>query len=96
MSLDLRPGLSGLAPDALAAWLGERGQPGYRVRQVSEAVWAGGATNAASVQTLPADLRADIDAAFRLDTLVHTEVRAADGGRTEKALHQLVDGALVE
>ena len=46
--------------------------------------------------TLPAALRAALDAAFRFDTVDDTEMRLADGGLTEKALHRLDDGALIE
>ena len=93
---DLRPGLSGLEPDALLAWLTERGQPAYRARQVSDALWGGHVREAAEIRTLPAGLRAELDAAFRFDTLTTTEVRPSDGGLTEKALHRLGDGSLIE
>ena len=96
MPADPRPGLSGLPPETLAAWFAERGQPAFRARQLNAALWAGGATSAASIQTLPAAVRAEIDAAFSLDTLADTELRVADGGLTEKALHRLSDGALIE
>jgi len=96
MPADLRPGLSGLTPEALAAWFAERGQPSFRARQLSDALWSGGAVSAASIQTLPAALRTEVDAAFSLDTLADTELRVADGGLTEKALHRLSDGALIE
>ena len=93
----LRPGLSGLTPEELAAWVRERGQPGYRVRQIADALWAdGGVTDAAAIRTLPADLREALDGAFRLDTVSDTELTVADGGLTEKALHRLDDGALIE
>ncbi|MEA2538303.1 MAG: rRNA (adenine2503-C2)-methyltransferase [Chloroflexota bacterium] len=95
-SRDPRPGLSGLRPDALGAWLAERGAPSYRARQIADAVWAAGAQDAAALRTLPAALRAQLDAAFRFDTLADTELRLSDGGLTEKALHRLSDGALVE
>jgi 23S rRNA (adenine2503-C2)-methyltransferase len=91
-----RPGLSGVEPDALRAWLVERGQPAYRARQVSDALWGGNVQAAAEIRTLPADLRTDLDAAFRFDTLTTTEVQASDGGLTEKALHRLGDGSLIE
>jgi 23S rRNA (adenine2503-C2)-methyltransferase len=93
---DPRPGLSGLEPDALAAWLAERGAPAYRARQVADAVWAGGARDATAVRTLPVGLRAELDGAYRFDTLADTELRLSDGDLTEKALHRLSDGALVE
>ncbi len=93
---DPRPGLSGLEPDVLAAWLAERGTPAYRARQIADALWAGGAQDAGAVRTLPAALRQELDDAFRFDTLAQTELRLSDGDLTEKALHRLSDGALVE
>ena len=33
---DPRPGISGQAPEVLAAWFTERGQPAYRARQVGD------------------------------------------------------------
>jgi 23S rRNA (adenine2503-C2)-methyltransferase len=93
---DRRPGISGLAPSTLEAWFTDRGQPSYRARQLADAVWGGNATSAAPARTLPAGLRTELDATFRFDTVADTEVRLADGGLTEKALHRLSDGALVE
>src|SRR5215210_1689260 len=93
---DARPGLSGMPPGALEQWLRERGQPGYRGRQVSDWLWSGNATAAHEMRTLPAALRAEIEAAFRVDSLTHTDVHLADAGLTEKALHRLSDGRLVE
>ncbi|HEY7828322.1 MAG TPA: 23S rRNA (adenine(2503)-C(2))-methyltransferase RlmN [Candidatus Limnocylindrales bacterium] len=96
MTPDVRPGLSGLPSEAVAAWFAERSQPGYRVRQLTDGLWAGGATSAASIQTLPVALRTELDAAFSFDTLADTELRPTDAGQTEKALHRLADGALIE
>jgi 23S rRNA (adenine2503-C2)-methyltransferase len=93
---DERPGVAGLTPDELAAWLTERGQPTYRARQVLDAVWHGTAQGFAEVLTLPATLRQELDAAFRFDTAIEREVRATDGGLTEKILHRLSDGLLIE
>jgi len=93
---DPRAGLSGLAPGALEAWFTERGEPAYRARQVADAVWGGNATSAADARTLPAALRDELEATFRFDTVTDTELRLSDGGLTEKALHRLADGALVE
>jgi 23S rRNA (adenine2503-C2)-methyltransferase len=92
-----RPGLSGLTPDDLRAWLDARGEPAYRARQIADAVWRdGGVDDAATIPTLPAPLRMALGEAFSLDTVADTEIRLADGGQTEKALHRLDDGALVE
>ena len=93
---DPRPGISGLLPDELEAWFVARRQPAYRARQVGDAVWRGPATTAAEILTIPLGLRDDLDAVFRLDTVADSEMRMADGGLTEKALHRLSDGALVE
>jgi 23S rRNA (adenine2503-C2)-methyltransferase len=93
---DPRPGLSGLPPDEIRAWFTERGRPAWRARQVADALWGSHATSAAEVTTVPAALRGELDATFRFDTVADTEVRIADAGLTEKALHRLSDGALVE
>jgi 23S rRNA (adenine2503-C2)-methyltransferase len=93
---DSRPGVSGLKPDALEAWFKERGHPAYRARQLADAVWGANVATSQDARTLPAPLRDELDAAFRFDTVADTEVRVSDGGLTEKALHRLSDGALVE
>ena len=92
-----RPGISGLTPDELGAWVDAQGEPGFRARQIGDAVWTdGGVTDAAAIRTLPAGLRGVLDYAFRLDTVGDTEIRLGDGGLTQKALHRLADGALIE
>ena len=96
-STDVAPvGVSGLSTAELVTWLGERGHPTYRARQVADAVWRSPAPSFADVRTLPAPLREEIAGAFRFDTVGDTEIRITDGGLTEKALHRLHDGALVE
>ncbi len=90
------PGLSGLEPETLAAWLRDRGELSYRVRQVNDAVFGGTVTSMDGIATLPAALRRDLASAFRFDTLVDTDLRATDGDLTEKALHSLADGSLIE
>lgn len=93
---DPRPGLSGVVPDALAAWIDAAGEPAYRARQVADGLWRSAAAGTVDLVTLPAALRDALEAAFRFDTVGQTEIRLADGGQTEKALHRLSDGALVE
>ena len=93
---DPRPGLSGLEPGVLEAWFRERCEPAYRARQVADAVWGGRAAATGEARTLPNALRAEVDAAFRFDTVADTELQTADAGLTEKALHRLSDGALIE
>ncbi len=93
---DDRPGLSGVQPEALATWLAERGEPAYRGRQIAAAVWGGEVAAIEHEATLPTGLRRDLADAFRFDTVGDTELRVTDGGLTEKALHRLADGALIE
>lgn len=97
MTTDTRPGISGLTPDELATWVAAQGQPAYRVRQIADAVWTGGGVvGAGEILTLPGAVREALDGAFRFDTVADTELRIADGGLTEKSLHRLDDGALIE
>ncbi|MGP1673980.1 MAG: 23S rRNA (adenine(2503)-C(2))-methyltransferase RlmN [Candidatus Limnocylindrales bacterium] len=97
VTIDARPGLSGLDPTELDAWVAAHGEPGFRARQISDALWkAGGAIDAAAFRTLPSTLRQALATAFRLDTVEDSEIRLADGGQTEKALHRLADGQLIE
>jgi 23S rRNA (adenine2503-C2)-methyltransferase len=96
VTIDGRPGISGLTPDALAAWLAERSLPAYRARQVADGVWGGSVGSFDEMLTLPADLRAELDDVFSFDTAADAELKVADGGLTEKALHRLADGALIE
>ena len=95
--MTLRPGISGLTPEELRAWVATRGELAYRGRQIADAVWKdGGVTSAAAIHTLPAALREALDADFRFDAVSDTDAREADGGLTEKFLHRLDDGALIE
>src|SRR5215210_7502626 len=93
---DARPGISGLPPADLRSWLTERGEPEYRARQLADHVWSGSAVSSDELKTLPGSLRSQVDGAFRVDTLVSTEIRQADAGLTEKALHLLDDGRVIE
>ncbi len=90
------PALSALEPAEVAAWLSELGEPGYRLRQVLTWTWGQCVTEAGEMRTLPARLRDDIARTFRVSAIVTTDVQPADRGLTEKALHRLADGALVE
>jgi 23S rRNA (adenine2503-C2)-methyltransferase len=80
----------------LEAWLQDHGQPAYRARQIRDGVWRQHAQTVADLRTLPAAVRSDLDAAFRADTIERDEVAVSDNGLTEKTLHLLGDGALIE
>ena len=93
---DPRPGISGLAAEALSGWFAERGEPGYRAAQVLDAVWRSDAAGFEAVPTLPTGLRNELAAAFRWTTIDGETLVEADGGLTEKALHRLSDGSSIE
>ena len=93
---DPRPGLSGITPAELAAWVASDGEPAYRARQVLDGLWTGLAVSAADIATLPAALRGRLEQSYRLDTIAETELQVSDGGLTEKGLHRLADGTLIE
>jgi 23S rRNA (adenine2503-C2)-methyltransferase len=88
--------LSGLPEGAFEAWLAAEGQPAYRARQILDGVWRQNAASADELLTLPGPLRESLDRSFRVDTIAADEVTVADAGMTEKTLHMLSDGALVE
>jgi 23S rRNA (adenine2503-C2)-methyltransferase len=93
---DPRPGLSGLPEGVLESWLASNGQPAYRAKQIRDAIWRQHVASSEELHTLPAALRESLGEAFRTDTIVADEVTVADGGLTEKTLHRLSDGALIE
>jgi 23S rRNA (adenine2503-C2)-methyltransferase len=93
---DPRPGLSGLDEDEIRALLAGLGEPPFRARQVADAAWRSPAASWDEVTTLARPLRTALEERTRFDTLAATTVRPADGGSTEKALHRLADGRLVE
>jgi 23S rRNA (adenine2503-C2)-methyltransferase len=92
-----RPGISGVTTEELAAWVAAQGAAAFRARQIADAIWKdGGVTDAAAIRTLPADLREALARDFRLDTVEDSELRLGDDGQTEKSLHRLADGQLIE
>ncbi len=91
-----RPGLSGVEPNDLLGWVASHGQPAYRARQIGDAIWGGLATRTDELRTLPVGMREALEATYRVDTLEASELRPADAGLTEKMLHRLADGALIE
>jgi 23S rRNA (adenine2503-C2)-methyltransferase len=93
---DERPGLSGVPADDLNGWLTKRGQPSYRARQLADHIWSAAAQSSDQLSTLPNALRSELEASYRVTTLAATDVTAADNGLTQKALHRLDDGRLIE
>jgi 23S rRNA (adenine2503-C2)-methyltransferase len=95
-AIDPRPGLSGLPEGLLESWLSSNGQPLYRAKQIRDAIWRQHVASPEELRTLPLALRESLGQSFRTDTIVADEVTVADGGLTEKTLHRLSDGILIE
>jgi 23S rRNA (adenine2503-C2)-methyltransferase len=95
-SRDPRPGVAGVEPIELAALLAAMGEPAFRARQVGDAVWRSEAASWDAVTTLGLPLRVALAGRLRFDTLTETDLRTAEDDATEKALHRLSDGRLVE
>jgi 23S rRNA (adenine2503-C2)-methyltransferase len=93
---DPRAGVAGVELAELAMLLADMGEPAFRARQVADAVWRSDAASWEAVTTLGMPLRAGLDERLRFDTVGDTELRLADDDATEKALHRLSDGRLVE
>ena len=93
---DARPGLSGVPAAELSTWLADRGEPTYRARQIGDHVWSAAVQAPDQLSTIPQRLRGQLADAFRITTLADTETMPADGGLTQKALHRLDDGRLIE
>ena len=96
LARDPRPGVAGLAEAEVAALVAELGEPAFRSRQVADAAWRSAAADWDEVTTLARPLRTALAERLRFDTVAATTIRVADGGTTEKALHGLSDGRLVE
>ena len=89
------PPITSLHPDELREWLDARGQPAFRTGQVRG--WLGrGAPSFEAMHDLPAGLRAELAAGFRLSSLEPVEASEADRGQTTKHLYRLDGGYTVE
>ena len=93
---DGRPGISAASPQELISWFADHGEAAFRARQLADHVWSGRAMSFADIHTLPSELREALSTTYRFDTLTQTERRQTDGGLTDKALHSLDDGRVVE
>jgi 23S rRNA (adenine2503-C2)-methyltransferase len=93
---DQRPGISDASPQELITWFSDHGQAAFRARQLADHVWSGRAESFDEIHTLPEELRDSLEGAYRFSTIMATERRSADGGLTDKALHNLDDGRVIE
>lgn len=75
--------------------LRERGEPGYRLRQVLSAVCAG-ARSYGELTSLPAELRAALEAGAPVSSLERAALRVSAAGDAHKAALRLRDGMMIE
>ena len=95
MSVDLLSLTPEAAHAALGAWLKERGEPAYRLRQVAPRLWQRPVGSWAEATDLAVPLRAALDEAFPLRRLtLRTQQVSSDG--TQKFLWALDDGEAIE
>ena len=91
----MRPALTGITPDSLAAWLNAAGEPAFRAGQILDWVWKKKATSIDAMTNLPATLRERLDAGFRISALEHVVTKGSED-TTRKFLFRLHDGRYVE
>lgn len=90
-----RCNLLAMEPEALEAWVRDRGMPAYRARQVLRWVYFRGALSFAAMTDLPRDDRSRLEEAASLGVPeILQRQRARDG--TEKYLLGLEDGETIE
>ena len=89
------PALTGITPEALAAWLKDSGEPSFRASQILEWVWKKKALTISQMSNLPVVLRDKLAASFRLTALEHTHTQGA-ADSTRKFLFRLHDGRYIE
>jgi 23S rRNA (adenine2503-C2)-methyltransferase len=84
-----------LTPSELAVWLVKHSQPGYRARQVYEALYQKGQPDPASWTTLPKPMRDELASEFPTPGLSLIQQQTSSDG-TAKWLWKLPDGQSVE
>ena len=81
-------------PAQLATWLGARGYPTYRAKQVFEWIFLKRAADFAEMTNLPKGLREELANYFSVFTATTDHQQSSDG--TEKLLVKLADGGRIE
>jgi len=92
----MKPSLLDTTPEVLAAWLAERGEPGFRTAQILDWVYAKRVASFEAMANLPGPLRAALDQAFAFAALPVSGSQTADDGQTGKLLFTLDDGEEIE
>lgn len=81
--------------EELKDWLADRNQPAFRAKQIFDWVFSRRVNDFRQMSDLPATLREELDAAFRVFVAQEAEAVCADDG-TDKLLVRLQDGGEVE
>jgi 23S rRNA (adenine2503-C2)-methyltransferase len=95
VSVDLLSLTPEAARSSLGEWLGQHGEPSYRLRQVFPRLWQRPVGRWAEATDVPASLRAGLDEAFPLPRLTLATRQVSSDG-TEKFLWTLNDGEAIE
>lgn len=82
--------------DRIAQFLADRGEPGYRARQVYDAVFRNQRGEFTGMHPLPEALREDLAAEFGPSILSLTPVAASTSQQVNKTLFETADGERVE
>lgn len=92
----LKPLILDLSQGALATWLGTISQPAYRAKQIWVAIYQHFRNDAQEINTLPKELRDQIEVAFDFQALTPVRVIKSADRQTVKTLFQLRDGQYIE
>src|SRR5919204_5794000 len=93
---DERAAISDVTEAELVAWLGERGQPAYRARQIRRHATHGTEGSFDELTDLPKALRDELTGSFRWSSVAPAREEASADGETRKALLELRDGHDIE
>ncbi|MDE3228647.1 MAG: 23S rRNA (adenine(2503)-C(2))-methyltransferase RlmN [Chloroflexota bacterium] len=88
--------LLGLTTDELRAWLAQHGEPGYRAKQIHDAIYHHLVADFADMRGLPATLRESLASRAVIASPSVRALQASKDGRTRKLLLALDDGRLIE
>jgi 23S rRNA (adenine2503-C2)-methyltransferase len=91
-----RADLLGLTYPELVAWLGERGEPAFRAKQLAGWIYDALVDDFAAMRTLPAKLRETLALEATIQGPRVRTALASKDGRTRKVLLELADGRLIE
>lgn len=80
----------------MAAFLEKHGQPGFRLKQIREAVFQKGFSSFREISTLPKDFRDLLESDFPLLSFGVLQIEKSPDGRSAKALLALSDGGRIE